>query len=245
MKTQDEIEGRNSKTFTFVHIFYIGPRIGLPCHWYIAVALKTAQARIQEFSPGGGGSNLLKIFDKQEKKNPTERGEGGGLQYLFCFSMVVDIPRCFLQANKTLSRWLFKLCKIGKCVIYVTVGGGPLPEFFWFKWCKIVCLRQNKHRNGTCVKACDSVHDGWTDNHFELASDSNFSNIYTMYYTGERSEPEKNYKNKIKTTFGPPLLPIKYPHKTPPLKNLRGPGPVRVLSVVSLISSSVAYIWPR
>ena len=49
-----------------------------------------------------------------------------------------------------------------------------------------------------------------------------------MYDTGERSEPEKNYQNKIKTTFGPPILPIKPPHKTPPLTNLRGgpdPGP--------------------
>ena len=97
-------------------------------------------------------------------------------------------------------------------------------NFFWFKWCKIVCFRQNKHRNGTCVKACDSVHDGWTDNHFELGSDSNFSNIYTMYNTGERSEPEKNYKNMIKTTFNPPLLPIKYPHKTPPLEKSQGGG---------------------
>ena len=40
-----------------------------------------------------------------------------------------------------------------------------------------------------------------------------------MYNT---CEPEKNYKNKIKTTFGPPLLPIKYQHKTSPLTNLRG-----------------------
>ena len=32
-------------------------------------------------------------------------------------------------------------------------------------------------------------------NRFELESDSNFSNIYTiMYNTGERSEREKNYK---------------------------------------------------
>ena len=56
---------------------------------------------------------------------------------------------------------------------------------------------------------------------FELGSDLDFSNIYIMYNTGERSEPEKK---KIKTTFGPPLLPIKYPHKTPPLTNLRGGG---------------------
>ena len=34
--------------------------------------------------------------------------------------------------------------------------------------------------------------------------------MYTMYNTGERSEPEKN-KNKIKTTFGPPLLSTQDP----------------------------------
>ena len=45
-----------------------------------------------------------------------------------------------------------------------------------------------------------------------------------MYNTVERSEPEKNYNNKIKITFGPPLLPSKHPHKTPPLTNLRGRG---------------------
>ena len=75
------------------------------------------------------------------------------------------------------------------------------------------------------MKARDSVYDGRRDNPFELVSDSNFSNI-DIYNTctGERSEPEKTYKNKIKTTFGPPLLPIKCPHKTPPLKNLRGGG---------------------
>ena len=62
---------------------------------------------------------------------------------------------------------------------------------------------------------------------FELWSDSDFSNIYTMYMynTGERSEPEKK---SLKKTFGPPLLPIKYPHKTPPLTNLGegGGGPL-------------------
>ena len=43
-----------------------------------------------------------------------------------------------------------------------------------------------------------------------------------MYNADKQSEPEKN---KIKTTFGPPLLPIKCPHKTPPLTNLRGGDP--------------------
>ena len=30
--------------------------------------------------------------------------------------------------------------------------------------------------------------------------------------------------NKIKTTFGPPLLPLKHPHRTPPLTNFGGGG---------------------
>ena len=123
-------------------------------------------------------------------------------------------------------------------------GSSP-QNFFWFKWCKIVCLRQNKHRNGTFVKACDSVHDWWTDNHFELGSDSNFSNIYTMYNTGERNEPEKNYKNKIKSTFGSPLLPIKYPHKTPPLKNLRGGGGPDPRSPPPPSGSAHDFVWLR
>ena len=43
-----------------------------------------------------------------------------------------------------------------------------------------------------------------------------------IHNTGERSEPEKNYDNKIKTTIGPPLIRLKHPYKTPPLTNLRG-----------------------
>ena len=34
---------------------------------------------------------------------------------------------------------------------------------------------------------------------FERGSDSDFSNIYTMYNTGERSEPEKKFKNNLWT----------------------------------------------
>ena len=45
-----------------------------------------------------------------------------------------------------------------------------------------------------------------------------------MYNTGERSEPEKKNNNKIKITFGPPLLPRKRQHKTPPLTNFGGGG---------------------
>ena len=66
-----------------------------------------------------------------------------------------------------------------------------------------------------------------TDDHsfcilFDLGSDWDFSNIDSVFNTGERSEPENFDDNKVKTTFGPPLLPIKPPHWTPPLTNLRG-----------------------
>ena len=42
-----------------------------------------------------------------------------------------------------------------------------------------------------------------------------FKYLLYMYNNGERSEPEKKIINEIKTTFRPPLLPIKYPRKTP------------------------------
>ena len=45
-----------------------------------------------------------------------------------------------------------------------------------------------------------------------------FKHLLRMYNIGERSRKKIN---KIKTTFGPPLLPIKHPRKTP-LTNLRG-----------------------
>ena len=39
------------------------------------------------------------------------------------------------------------------------------------------------------------MSDGRRDNPFELGGDSDFSNFNTMFNTGERSEPENNYKN--------------------------------------------------
>ena len=55
------------------------------------------------------------------------------------------------------------------------------------------------------------MYDGRRDNSFELGGDLDFSNFNTMFNTGERSEPENNYKNKIKISRGggsgpPPLL---------------------------------------
>ena len=41
-----------------------------------------------------------------------------------------------------------------------------------------------------------------------------------QYWRAKRAR--KNYNNKIKTSFGPPLLPINHLHKTPPLTNLGG-----------------------
>ena len=74
------------------------------------------------------------------------------------------------------------------------------------------------------MKAKDRVYDVLEEGTLELGSAEDLLIVYSIYNTGERSEPEKNYNNKIKTTIGPPLLRLKHPHKTPPLTNLRG-GP--------------------
>ena len=108
-----------------------------------------------------------------------------------------------------------------KCVSDVTVaqeGLGSSPDFFFcFNGVKSCNFRQNIHGNRTFMKVRDSVYGRRRDNPFGLGRDSGFSNIYTMFNTGER---RKKYKSKMKTTFGTPLLPIRYPHKTPPLTNL-------------------------
>ena len=83
-----------------------------------------------------------------------------------------------------------------KCVCDVTSarGGGVLPKkILIFNGVKSCNFRQNKHmEKSTFMKqgiVCMS-RKGITV--FELGSDSDFSNIYTMYNTSERSEPEKN-----------------------------------------------------
>ena len=47
---------------------------------------------------------------------------------------------------------------------------------------------------------------------FELGSDSDFSNIYTMYNTGERNEPEIIIFKFKKQPLDPLSYPIKYPN---------------------------------
>ena len=71
------------------------------------------------------------------------------------------------------------------------------------------------------MEAKDSVYNGsranplWTWEWFGF-----FKYLHYVLLASGASQ-----KKSLKTTFGPPLLPIKYPHKTPPLTNLRGGGP--------------------
>ena len=64
-----------------------------------------------------------------------------------------------------------------------------------------------------------------TDAHckvFDLGSDWDFSNIDSVLILASGARQKKFDYKKVKTTFGPPLLPIKPPHWNPPLTNLRG-----------------------
>ena len=102
------------------------------------------------------------------------------------------------------------LASIGKCESDITGSGGGgfwgvLPQkIFCLNGVKSCNFRRNKHGNSTFInKARDSVYDGRRDNNpFELGGDSDFSNFNTMFNTGERSEPENNYENKIKISGG-------------------------------------------
>ena len=53
-----------------------------------------------------------------------------------------------------------------------------------------------------------------------------FGRGVTMYTVCKimASDASQKKNNKVNTTVGPPLLPIKPLHKTPPLTNLRGAG---------------------
>ena len=54
-------------------------------------------------------------------------------------------------------------------------------------------FRQNKRRDYTFMNAMDSVYDGRRDNPWNLEMIWIFTNIYTMYNTGEPSEPEISF----------------------------------------------------
>ena len=75
--------------------------------------------------------------------------------------------------------------------------------------------------------ARDSVYDGSRDNPLNLEVIRIFQifTLCTCIILSSGASQKKNHKNKIKTTFGSPLLPIKIPHKTPTLTNLSGGGP--------------------
>ena len=117
-----------------------------------------------------GGPTFRKILTSKKKK---ERGrEGGGfsiysasvwlnlfLPWKQLFFYKYDIPRCFLWAKRIRDDCF----SFVKCVSDVTVGGGlgVLPQiFFGFNAVKLCNFRQNKHGNGTFMKARDSMYEG-------------------------------------------------------------------------------------
>ena len=136
--------------FTVFTIFFSSKAWNLqkkPSEFY---SLYSIQARIQEFSSGGVQPSekvwKAKKKKKKKKKKNAKKGEGGLLQYLFCFSMVeiyfrhwnsfinnnfykYDISWCFLQAKHIQGYCL----SFVKCVILQGGLGGPPPEKIWFK----------------------------------------------------------------------------------------------------------------
>ena len=106
------------------------------------------------------------------------------------------------------------------------VWGSSPKNIFGLNGVKSCNVRQNEHGNGTFIKARYSVYDGRRDNPLNLEVIRIFQIFSPCIILASGASQKIFYKNKIKTTFGPPLLrlPIKYPHKTPPLTNLRGGG---------------------
>ena len=170
------------------------------------------QARIQEFS--SGGSNLLKNFDKQKKnkikntnKGERGRGEGGRLQYLFCFSMVeiyfwhwnsftdnnffykYDIARCFLQAKHIRGDCLSFVKWVSNITGWGSGGPPPPPKKNGLNGLKSCNFRQYKHRNGTFMKTRDSVYDGRRVNplNVEVIRIFQIFILYVWYWRAERA----------------------------------------------------------
>ena len=109
---------------------------------------------------------------------------------------------CFVQSKHIQGDCL----SFVKYVIWQEGGGvwGSSPrKKFGINGVKSCNFRQNKHGNGTFIKARGNCV--WREKGlpFEFGSDSDFSNIYTMYDTGERSEPEKNIKIRWKQPLDP------------------------------------------
>ena len=75
----------------------------------------------------------------------------------------------------------------------------------------------------TSIKARDSVYDDMGEGNWNLEV-IRIVQTFTLLQYWRAKRARKKYNNKIKTTFGPPLLPINHLHKTPPLTNLRGGG---------------------
>ena len=71
------------------------------------------------------------------------------------------------------------------------------------------------------MKARDRVYEDLGEGTWNLEVIRIFQ-TFTLCMILASEASQKKYNNKIKTTFGPPLLTNKHPHKTPPLTNLGG-----------------------
>ena len=129
---------------------------------------------------------------------------------------------------------------------FVRTRGGPTLKKRQAKKKKNPHTQGERESASVFILHCISLFSHWNsfqDNSFSLIwpppvfslHQNTFDNVNVLvmsqFLWGEffkhlLYEQEKNYNNKIKITFGPPLLPSKHQHKTPPLKNL-GVGGVR------------------
>ena len=104
-------------------------------------------------------------------------------------------------------------------------GLGVLPrQFFGLNGVKSCNFKQNKHGNGTFMKARDSVYEGRRDNSFSLEVIRICQIFILCIILASGASQKKNYQNKIKITFGPPLIPIKYPQDPTSDKSQGGGG---------------------
>ena len=110
-------------------------------------------------------------------------------------------------------------------------GLGVLPQkIFGLYSVKSRNFRQNKHGNALSWKTgilCMTIWEKELGT-WNLEVIMIFQTFILCTILASEASQKKNIIIRKKTTFGPPLLPAKYPHKTPPPTNLRGvrtPGP--------------------
>ena len=146
------------------------------------------------------------------------------------FGGVFMLSRCFLDCSVGVGVFVtglsqissFFSCKMCKWCHRDGGYGSPSPEYFWWKWCKnrVIVDKINMEialswKPGIVCMTGEGI-TLWTLEVIRIFL------IFTMFEILVSGASQKKNKNKIKTTFGPPLIPIKYPHKILPLTNLRG-----------------------